>query len=491
MSGTKTRWLVLWALCLKACGGTPSKPEPTPPQPTTGREPAWVTLGRSEAHPDAAFLQAVTAAPITDSVAAAREAAEQKGRAALVRQFSSRVHSELRVDELVRAVDAVSRTDLTMEETVRIVGEGTLEGARAVAFHVADGFAHCLIVLDRAAGASELGRRIRDLDNDAAALQRQANAESARGASFALLLQAFDRVREARIQRVTFAVLAGRAMPRTGDVGETVLAALHSATATMRLAIEAGQGQGARVGASLAQPLVARLTDGSGAPVGGVELRFFLEGKARAELAPPVVATDGMGRARVEVHSIQGSGERTNIVACGIEGLLARSLAGPAARGEYLLPTPATTPVVLTVAATAHGAAHGTDGIAAGLREALARAGYPVVDPASVQTYLAGVSLADAPVAHLRERLAGKAAILVRVTAKAEDAGMRRDEVRARAQASVQIVDLGTGALDEFASDPADGLGASHAEAAERSLARLGEVAGGALRARLDAHLGL
>jgi hypothetical protein len=74
-------------------------------------------------------------------------------------------------------------------------------------------------------------------------------------------------------------------------------------SAPARLQAVSGDGQEGTVGSRLDEPLVARLTDASGQPVGGIPVDFQFQGAvADAELDPSTTATDGDGRASAEVR---------------------------------------------------------------------------------------------------------------------------------------------------------------------------------------------
>jgi Bacterial Ig-like domain (group 1)/Bacterial Ig-like domain (group 3) len=80
--------------------------------------------------------------------------------------------------------------------------------------------------------------------------------------------------------------------------GDLVLPA-DSEPATLE--IVAGDGQTGRVGATLADPVVALVSDGQGRPMSGVPVVFVLEQGSDATVSPDTVPTDGAGRATFQV----------------------------------------------------------------------------------------------------------------------------------------------------------------------------------------------
>src|SRR5690606_8328048 len=247
--------------------------------------PLWAARGISDAHPDLAWLHAVGSAPVEGDEAEARARAELDARGKIMRNLVSKVRAEVVARESFWADDSSSRTESALDQTVAVVSEGTLEGARPVDFYVDPeaNLAHCLLVLERAPAAREVARRIDEKEADAAALlARSRNAPP----SIALpaLAQAYDAVVAARVLRCSYAVLAHGPLTRPDRVGEEVIANLHALAASLQLRVEAGNGQRGRVGGEIEAPIVFALSaDGEG--VEGVELVFRLRGHARAELS--------------------------------------------------------------------------------------------------------------------------------------------------------------------------------------------------------------
>lgn len=66
------------------------------------------------------------------------------------------------------------------------------------------------------------------------------------------------------------------------------------------ISIAGGNEQTATVGTTLSQPLVAKVTDASGKPVGGVEVTWQVTNAAGGTLTPASVQTDASGEARVQ-----------------------------------------------------------------------------------------------------------------------------------------------------------------------------------------------
>jgi hypothetical protein len=485
------------ALSMASCGGAPqvvphAVRDPHDSAGTAKIAPEWVINGLSDAHPDAQWLQAVGSAEIGASVQDARERAEFKARAALVRNLSSTVRSLTESHELFEANDSQSRLQVSLEQTIAVVGEGTLEGARPLEFYVEEprNTAHCLLVLERAPAAREVARRIAVKEADAAALL--ARAKTAReGPALLTLCEAYDHVLAARLLRVSYAVLARGPGIAPDTIGDAVLAALQGLCNELSLHVDAGQSQRARVGQELPTPIVVQLRNGAGRGIDGVPLLFRLLGTARAELAPNRQTTASEGRAAFFVRAIGASGQRSNQIEASIEALAVRSWSGPRVTVEYLLPTAQDTRVAVVATAQAHGESADPTQLLAGVVGALARAGFNVVPSASLDDRVAAAEWPTAVPTLLCQRLRGAVDFVVRVTGTAADAARRGERLRARASGVVTVIDVGSGAVDQFLSDPADGIADTHVEAAALGLQRLGVSVGSAAVRRLQGMAGL
>lgn len=481
-------------LVLVACGGAPVT-QPVAElgaSPSANIAPEWVVNGISDAHPDAKWLQAVGAAEIGASVQDARERAEFKARGGLVRNLSSTVRSLTESHELFEANDSQSRLQVSLDQTVQVVGEGTLEGARPVDFFVDEKTktAFCLLVLERAPAAREMARRVAQREADAAALLSRAKTSSPASA-LAFLADAYDHILAARLLRVSYSVLASGPLVPPDSIGDQVLAALRAASSDLTLHVEAGQGQLGRVGGELPTPMVVQLRSAQGRGIDGVLLGFQLRGKASAELSPPLQTTANEGRAAFFVRKIGASGERSNQVEAHVEALRSRGLPGPQVIVEYLLPTAADTRVLVSATAQAYGEVADASGMQTGVVAALAKAGFAVVPSATLAGKISDDELASAAPPLLCERLRGSVDYVLRVSANAQDTTGRRDRMRARTSAVVAIVDLRTGQMDQFLSDPVDGVADNHAQAATTGLRQLGAVVGDTIVLRVRARAGL
>ncbi|HLU40255.1 MAG TPA: hypothetical protein VK081_12785 [Planctomycetota bacterium] len=487
--GLLSAGVLVSAFAFAACNAAPGSG--SAPGRTHGGAPLWAARGISDAHPDLAWLHAVGSAPVEGDEAEARARAELDARGKIMRNLVSKVRAEVVARESFWADDSSSRTESALDQTVAVVSEGTLEGARPVDFYVDPeaNLAHCLLVLERAPAAREVARRIDEKEADAAALlARSRNAPP----SIALpaLAQAYDAVVAARVLRCSYAVLAHGPLTRPDRVGEEVIANLHALAASLQLRVEAGNGQRGRVGGEIEAPIVFALSaDGEG--VEGVELVFRLRGHARAELSPPRKATGPGGMAAVVARALGASGERSNQIEAVVEVLDSRGLPGPVAIAEYLLPTPADTRVLVGTTATAHGAPADPGALHAGVVAALGGAGFAVVAPEQVAEKASAHDVVTLAVPELCARLRGRVDYVVRVLGAAKEASARQDKMRARASAVVLLIDVATGQVDQFLSDPADGLADTHAQAADTSLARLGDGLGRTVVERLRARAGV
>ncbi len=454
--------------------------------------PEWVVNGISDAHPDALWLQAVGAAEIGASLQDARERAEFKARGGLVRNLSSTVRSATESHELFEANDHQSRLQISLEQTVEVVGAGTLEGARPVDFFIdaRTKTAHCLLVLERAPAARELAGRVAQREADAAALLARAKT-AAPGPALLALCEAYDHVLAARVLRVSYAVLANGPMPARDAIGDQVLAGLRAASSELTLHLDSDQSQRGRVGTELAAPIGVQLRTTSGRGVDGLALRFTLRGKAKAELSPPLMATAGEGRAAFFVRAIGASSERSNQIDIRIDALASRSLPGPQVIAEYLLPTPQDTRVLVCATAQAFGEPTDAGALQTGVIDALAKADFAVVPTGTVANKIGLNELSLAATTEVCQRLRGVVDYVVRVAGAVQDNTGGRDRRRARTSAVVLVIDIATGHVDQFLSDPVDGVGDSHGQAAAAGLARLGGVVGSAILARVRARAGL
>ena len=482
---------VVFAVC--ACGAPDVRPQPLVGDPgAPAAPPAWVIEGISAAHPDGVFLQAVGAAPIGESNDDARDRADFDARAKLVRQLSTRVRAETLSHELFQANDTQSRTVVSLDQTVTLLGEGVLEGARPIAFHLdaAGKTASCLLIMERASAAHELSRRVGEKEGDAAKLLARAKGAPL-GAAVQTLAEAYDRVIDARVLRVSYAVIAGGPLARPDVVGAEVIAMLRDLVGDLRLQVESGQAQAGRVGGALAAPIVFRLADGQGRGIDGVTLRFALRGNAKAELSAATLDTVAGGAATLAVRALRASGDRSNQIECTIAALSQRGLSGPSVTAEYLLPTAANVRALVVATAKAFDDAVDPRGLQGGVVTGLAAAGFVVVESSALRGKVTDTELQELSVNELCRRLRGDVDFVFRITGAADAADARRDRLRARATAKVTLVDIERGDVDQIASEPADGLGDSHAAAGEASLDRLGAVLGTALGVRLRGRLGL
>lgn len=479
-------WLVA------ACSDAPAvRPDPLV-GPVAAAIPAWVSDGNSAQYPDSQWLQAVGAAEVGASVQDARERAELKARAGLVRSLSSTVRSSSELHELFRATDDDSRLQVSMEQTVQVVGEGTLEGARPADFFVDEGSptAYCLLVLERSSTSRELARRVEQKEADAAALLARAKAAPP-GPALLTLCEAYDNVVAARLLRASYAVLAGGPLARRDAIGDDVLATLGACSSELSLRVESGQGQAGRVGSGLAAPVVFQLLGAQGRGVDGVELQFALLGKAKAELSAPSLVTVAGGAAALAVRALAASGQRSNQIECRIAALARRGLRGPVVVAEYLLPSAADTRVLVASQARVFGEPSDAGKLTAGIVAALGAVDFALVAPSSLADRLGTADPCDLSVSELCRRLGGSVDWVVRVQGSARDAAPRGERMRARASADVTLIDVASGEFDRFASEPADGLGDSHEHAAEASLERLSALLGGTIVTRLRARVGL
>ncbi|HEV8454680.1 MAG TPA: Ig-like domain-containing protein [Gemmatimonadales bacterium] len=97
----------------------------------------------------------------------------------------------------------------------------------------------------------------------------------------------------------------------------------------VELTAVSGDGQEAKVGTRLPDPLVVRVTDAAGRPVAEVPLVFrFQDEVPDAEIDPASVATDSTGRASVRVRLGTTTGPQT------IEATIAQD-AAPQARATF------------------------------------------------------------------------------------------------------------------------------------------------------------
>jgi hypothetical protein len=97
----------------------------------------------------------------------------------------------------------------------------------------------------------------------------------------------------------------------------------------VELTAVSGDGQEAKVGSRLPEPLVVRVTDAAGRPVAEVPLVFrFQDEVPDAEIDPASVATDSTGRASVRVRLGTTTGPQT------IEATIAQD-AAPQARATF------------------------------------------------------------------------------------------------------------------------------------------------------------
>ncbi|MEZ5965694.1 MAG: hypothetical protein R3F56_17805 [Planctomycetota bacterium] len=485
--------VAVFALAL--LGGCAGAPVPGPDrligEPATAA-PAWVAAGISSAHPDDRWLQKVGSAEIGASEAAARERAEFDARAGLVRNLSSKVTAASELRELFQSQDDEAHLRVDFAQTVEVVGEGTLEGARPVDFFVdrPNHTAYCLLVLERGPASQALARRVEQKEADAAALLVRAKS-AAPAAALLSLCEAYDSVVAARVLRASYAVLAGRPLAGRDAIGDDVLATLRALTAELTLRVESGQGQRGRVGEGLPEPFTFQLVGPEQRGVDGVELTFALRGAAKAELSAPAQTTVAGGAATVSVRRIGASGLRSNQIECRVAPLSQRGLPGPSTVAEYLLPSAADIRVLVGTRVLVFDEAADATPLHAGLSAALGTADFAVVAPSTVADRVDTDAVCDMSASELCRRLSGAVDWVVRVHGSARDSVARSDRMRARASADVTLIDVATGKIDRFVSDPVDGLGDTHERAAATSLERLGSVLGGTVVTRLRQRVGL
>lgn len=480
------------ALTVAACSHPPVGRGDSSLTAPSALAPQWVRQGLSSQHPDALWLQAVGSAELGASVQDARERAEFKARAGLVRNLSSSVRSASEMRELFEAVNDRSRLQINLDETIHIVGQGTLEGARPLEFFVDERnlTAYCLLVLERAPAAREVARRVAEKEGEAAALLAHGR-DGPPGPALLALCVAYDCVVAARVLRASYLVLAGGPITQRDAVGDDVLASLRALASSWSLHLESGQGQTGRVGDQLAVPIVFQLRGPDGRGVDGVELQFDLLGRAKAELSASKLATVAGGAAALAVRAIGASGQRSNQIECRVAALEQRGFVGPRAVAEYLLPAAADTRVLLGSKTTIHGEPAAAATMHAGVLTALGAASFAVVAPSTVADEVSATDVCDLPVVEVCQRLRGRVDWIVRVDGSARAASARGDRMRARASAAVELVEVATGQIDRFTSDPIDGLGDTHELAAASGLERLGAALGGTVVTRLRARIGL
>jgi adhesin/invasin len=94
-----------------------------------------------------------------------------------------------------------------------------------------------------------------------------------------------------------------------------------------------GNNQSARVGAPLPEPVVVRLSDGSGRPVVGASVSFQVTSAAGGTLTPAEAATDESGEARTEWSLGDVAGTHTAVARADAEGVAPAELTAFAAAG--------------------------------------------------------------------------------------------------------------------------------------------------------------
>jgi len=489
----RARWWPLAVVSLTAaCGDVPPTRSDALVQPRARPAPPWITSNDGDLYPEARFFTRVGAAELGASEQDARERAEARARGGLANDMSSRVRSSTWLHEVFEGDDEAIRMQVTMKQTVEVVGEGTLEGARAVDFFIDEPgrTAYCLLVLEREPAARELARRIEQLEADAAALLARSKT-AAPGPALLALCDAHDQVIAARLLRVSYAVLAGGPLGRRDAVGGEVVSSLRAMTSGLALRVESGQGQNGRVGGQLSAPIVFQLCGPEGRGIDGVGLRFELRDKARAELSAPVVATVAGGAAALSVRALGASGQRSNQIECRVDALAKRQLQGPSVIAEYLLPMAADTRVLLATKLLVFGEEADASALQAGLLAALGTAGFASLAPSTLASELGADHVCDLTPFELGRRLRGKVEWVVRVHGSARDSDGRVERRRARSSADVELVDVTTGQIDRFTSDPMDGLGDTHAQAAQKSLEQLSTIVGSDIVERLKARVGI
>jgi len=368
-------------------------PEGTP----SGQSPQWVLLGRHDEHPDGEFI---TAMGIGEDRLAAEDSALMELAGLIEMRMAGRFTSLTE-----------SRSELALTRDLRAVsvdslgfGRGNLVAARVPEtwYEEVTDTCYALAVLHRETAASAYRARIeralksgKDLFASARNHHRADNYETA----LRDYLEALRRLQEAaRFQLATMVIVPTRTADVAAMSEEATLALVKDGVRGLlgefSITKVSGDDQWTAPGVSLRAPLVVRLTAGQEAkPLREIPLRFrFASGGGELE---EKVTSGPDGAAECTVRRVEGPSRSVGSIACELAlGQMAEEgdvsgISPPSVAFRYVVRTKANTRFALCVDETdLAGVPTASRQAEEGLRTALARAGFDLVEQARVRDIL-------------------------------------------------------------------------------------------------------